>query len=238
MKHTVCLVTTAYSPYGYAPLSARPQLLGFCGYWRDERMAEYPLGNGYRVFSVGLMRFRSPDVASPFGEGGVNSYAYCNGDPINKLDRTGRAGTGLTALLKTNKLTFKLKPLIKGLKENESFAVLDTSRQQVSKFNITRKVDTFSVTSTQLDELPTGVYLNRKELYIPWREEVRSEAISLSTGFKRITIRPTLSVVNLRGGGAPLAQNNSYSDLPSQIWALRSNAAALANSHNASTSRR
>lgn len=35
-------------------------------------------------------RFHSLDSLSPFGEGGVNGYAYCKGDPINYLDTSGQ----------------------------------------------------------------------------------------------------------------------------------------------------
>ncbi|WP_147458691.1 RHS repeat-associated core domain-containing protein, partial [Pseudomonas savastanoi] len=36
-----------------------------------------------------LMRFNSPDSLSPFGKGGMNAYAYCAGDPVNRSDPTG-----------------------------------------------------------------------------------------------------------------------------------------------------
>jgi len=35
------------------------------------------------------MMFLSPDPLSPFGEGGINPYAYCSGDPINFRDPSG-----------------------------------------------------------------------------------------------------------------------------------------------------
>lgn len=221
-------VSCSYSPYGYEHPNSRQQLLGFCGYWRDGNTADYPLGNGYRVFTAGLMRFRSPDAASPFGEGGINAYVYCKDDPINKFDRTGRAGTGLTAFLKANKL-LKVKPFIKMLKQEEAFTVIRVRDQSVSKFVISLQDSVPSITASQLEQLPAGSYLNRKDLYIPWRKEARSEVISVSTGFKQMTKHPALPVVTLQGGGS-LAQYNIYSDLPNQITELRSAGAPPTNS--------
>ncbi len=34
-----------------------------------------------------LMRFHRPDSFSPFGRDGINTYAYCQGDPVNNVDR-------------------------------------------------------------------------------------------------------------------------------------------------------
>lgn len=37
------------------------------------------------------MRFHSPDNMSPFGEGGLNAYVYCEGDPVNFVDPEGHS---------------------------------------------------------------------------------------------------------------------------------------------------
>jgi RHS repeat-associated protein len=80
----------AYTPYGHrAPENSLLSLLGFNGERRDPVTGHYPLGHGYRQFNPVLMRFNSPDSLSPFGEGGLNAYAYCAGDPVNRSDPTG-----------------------------------------------------------------------------------------------------------------------------------------------------
>ncbi|HEF4759740.1 TPA: RHS repeat-associated core domain-containing protein [Pseudomonas putida] len=80
----------AYTPYGHRPIrNGLLSLLGFNGELRDPLTGHYHLGNGYRPFSPVLMCFISPDSWSPFGKGGLNAYAYCSGDPINRNDPTG-----------------------------------------------------------------------------------------------------------------------------------------------------
>lgn len=81
---------TAYSPYGHhAAEGGLFSLAGFNGEQLDTVTGLYLLGNGYRAYSPTLMRFTSPDSMSPFGAGGVNAYAYCLGDPVNRIDPTG-----------------------------------------------------------------------------------------------------------------------------------------------------
>ncbi len=79
-----------YSPYGHrSPESGLISLLGFNGERRDLVTGHYLLGIGYRAFNPVLMRFNSPDSLSPFEDGGVNAYAYCLGDPVNRVDPSG-----------------------------------------------------------------------------------------------------------------------------------------------------
>ncbi|MFU2330579.1 RHS repeat-associated core domain-containing protein [Pseudomonas sp. NFX98] len=80
----------AYSPYGHRPAeNGLLSLTGFNGQRPDPVTGHYLLGNGYRAFNPVLMRFNSPDSLSPFGKGGLNSYVYCENDPINYHDETG-----------------------------------------------------------------------------------------------------------------------------------------------------
>lgn len=82
----------AYTPYGHRPFeSDLLSLLGFNGERPDPATGHYHLGNGYRQFNPVLMRFNSPDSWSPFREGGLNAYAYCGHDPINRFDPNGHA---------------------------------------------------------------------------------------------------------------------------------------------------
>ena len=74
-------------------------VLGFNGERIDPVLGGYHLGNGYRLYNPALRRFTSPDSMSPFGAGGINPYAYCEGDPINNTDPTGHGIFSLSFML-------------------------------------------------------------------------------------------------------------------------------------------
>ena len=79
--------THAWSPWGHGtPGNGLP---GFNGERPDPVSGSYHLGNGYRAYNPVLRRFNCPDSLSPFGAGGINPYAYCLGDPVNRTDPTG-----------------------------------------------------------------------------------------------------------------------------------------------------
>jgi len=81
---------TPYCPYGYRKSEGHlTSWLGFNGEPQDQQSDYYMLGRGYRAYNPRLMRFHSPDSLSPFGKGGINSYAYCAGDPVNFADPSG-----------------------------------------------------------------------------------------------------------------------------------------------------
>ena len=77
-----------FSPYGYA--STKYRELSFIGFAGELPIAEgkYLLGS-FRIFDPALMRFHSPDNLSPFVKGGINTYSYCENDPINNADPSG-----------------------------------------------------------------------------------------------------------------------------------------------------
>ena len=84
-----------YTPYGHH--RGQQGLLGFNGEAHDPLTGHYLLGNGHRAYNPVLMRFNSPDTLSPFGKGGLNTYAYCSGDPVNRSDPSGQFSLALVS---------------------------------------------------------------------------------------------------------------------------------------------
>ncbi|WP_273992436.1 RHS repeat-associated core domain-containing protein [Vibrio parahaemolyticus] len=88
---------------GYLPLFTSNSV-GYKGYMYYKGVSNYILGAG-RVYSPYVSHFLSPDRLAPFGDAGVNRYAYR--DPINNLDPTGYLswqawlgiGLGIVAIL-------------------------------------------------------------------------------------------------------------------------------------------
>jgi len=92
----------SHAPYGHRSAPTGAPDTGFTGQWRETGLGWYLLGNGHRCYSPVLMRFHSPDLTnSPWSGGGVNSYAYCQGDPINFHDRSGRIKSWANATVST-----------------------------------------------------------------------------------------------------------------------------------------
>lgn len=90
-RQSLALQVLSYSAYGHS-VGGVATSLGFNGDWRIGVLQAYGLGHGHRYYRPALMRFLSPDALSPFGKGGVNTYAYCQDDPVNRSDPTGGAG--------------------------------------------------------------------------------------------------------------------------------------------------
>jgi RHS repeat-associated protein len=126
----------AYSPYGHRPIeSGLLSLLGFNGERPDPLTGCYLLGNGYRAFNPVLMRFNSPDSWSPLGKGGLNTYAYCAGDPINGSDPNGHKPEFLNRLLKAILPRSAKKPVQSTYKFPKEF---------ISESKISEKLDEYA----------------------------------------------------------------------------------------------
>ncbi len=135
----------AYTAYGHdsraEPTAPR---MGFNGEYREHLTGAYLLGQGYRAYNSILRRFQAPDSLSPFGDGGVNAYGYCGGDPANYSDPTGhkpRAWLRTPPFKKQPARTLNQSPPTKPPGERR------TTRQ-------VRFLDTTEVTTFHKDEAP------------------------------------------------------------------------------------
>lgn len=104
--------TRHYDPHGAAPQSSENLPFGYAGQ-RSEPLTGWQILGDYRPYDPVLMCFLSPDSESPFGRGGINPYAYCAGDPINRVDPDGHswvtyalAGIGLAVSITTAVASF------------------------------------------------------------------------------------------------------------------------------------
>ncbi|WP_196356531.1 RHS repeat-associated core domain-containing protein [Pseudomonas syringae group genomosp. 3] len=95
----------SYTVYGHSSGDDPPAgRLGYNGELHETDTGWQLLGNGYRAYNPVLMRFHSPDSWSPFGEGGLNAYAYGEGDSVNGVDPTGHGWFKLPRIFRTRRL--------------------------------------------------------------------------------------------------------------------------------------
>jgi len=141
----------AYSPYGHQPAIDRLlSLRGFNGEQPDPLTGHYHLGNGYRQFNPVLMRFNSPDSWSPFGKGGINAYAYCEGDPANRVDPNGHWYKSFIKKLSKNIISSQRHPTQKISKET-----YDSFSQTIEKFGGKKELKKYA----KLNKLTPKEYL-------------------------------------------------------------------------------
>ena len=123
-----------YTAYGHhTAQNGLLSLLGFNGERPDPVTGYYHLGNGYRQFNPVLMLFNSPDNLSPFGKGGFNAYAYCAGDPVNRVDPSGHSV--LSRIAKVFRKTF-LDKTIKNMKRNTEVSPFTVELLRETKTNL------------------------------------------------------------------------------------------------------
>ncbi|NWL20820.1 RHS repeat-associated core domain-containing protein [Pseudomonas umsongensis] len=123
-----------YSPYGHQS-NGLLSLLGFNGEREDPVTGHYLLGNGYRAFNPVLMRFISPDSWSPFGDGGLNPYAYCQGNPVHRRDPSGHVSPIKSYMQFTEQFSRRIENTPTRIKE-----LHETIQQTVSSFDNSQKL--------------------------------------------------------------------------------------------------
>lgn len=169
-----------YTPFGYAP-HLQATTLGFTGMFFEHNIGVYLAGQGYRAFSPRLMRFASADDHSPFGRGGINTYAYCIGDPINYVDPEGTFMRWIFGLF--NRLFRAL-----GLADTMPSTVRRSSvPEQFSKF--------WPETSTKLPKLTISQQLENsapRSVKNPWFTNSRSGGGSITNVQQLRTINGSL----------------------------------------------
>lgn len=146
-------LTRTYGAYGTRVATTGKARTAYAGEVSEADTGWYMLGD--RPYSTVLRRFLAPDRASPFQRGGVNRYAYCSGDPINRIDPSGHtwlawlgAALGLTG--ERTGAAASASPGSKGVNETASTpgTVASTSAAVIDAVSITSAVDSAAVMTT------------------------------------------------------------------------------------------
>jgi len=157
----------AYDPYGNDSCPpADPLLSRYTGQnWLPSAIG-YLLGNGHRLFNPGLMRFHSADSLSPFGKGGLNTYAYCSNDPVNRSDPSGRYASfskWRKGGYSYQKLSLKLYEPNSSLSANEHLALGKSLKKRLSGAKMELRDAEYWAHETRIEELKIIITKLEKE---------------------------------------------------------------------------
>ncbi|WP_426151354.1 RHS repeat-associated core domain-containing protein [Pseudomonas sp. DC3000-4b1] len=144
----------SYMPFG-AALPWGSGNSGLHGQLNEPNLHGYLLGHGYRHYLPTLMRFAKSDSLSPFAAGGLNSYAFCMGEPVNQQDISGAAPLPklLRLFKKTPKFDTQFPVTIRNASNGRTLVVADEANAKLI-FKTTMK---FSADAwTDVDSLRTG----------------------------------------------------------------------------------
>jgi len=180
-----------YTCYGFAEYTSSVSS-GFCDYLIDAPSRNCILGNGYRLYSPTLMRFVSADNESPFANGGNNAYCYCGGDPVNRLDGSGRSWRNALVYKRAKLIPHQNPVSTQRLRALKNTKVAKLSSAFKAKFKATRSID---IDATQYAEIAPLVryesVVNAKHAYLHRLDDRRfiPEAIGMLTRDYSIVIK-------------------------------------------------
>lgn len=192
-----------YSPYGHHSMgNGLLSLLCFSGQRPDPVTKHYLLGNGYRAYNTVLMRFNSPDSLSPCGKGGINPYAYCLGDPINRLDPSGRVSKIAGAWLERARVRIQKRNAAKSnsLSTNVYNVAENRPHPKTLKDMAYNKVNTllWSIPGKEIQKLPSND-IQRSGLRV-WEKEIGSDNMNFHRRYADIdTIDYDLVSAGIKG---------------------------------------
>ncbi|WP_130904767.1 MULTISPECIES: RHS repeat-associated core domain-containing protein [unclassified Pseudomonas] len=148
----------SYTAYGHHPnVSGLSRLFGFNGEYPDDITGHYPLGHGNRFYNPVLMRFNSPDELSPFDDGGINSYAYCENDPINFFDPTGNGKLHvLTTLFNRSRASVIIRPE-RGSVITKHSSIIKAQSQTSSAVSSPISTNSNPILNSLTDQSPTSL---------------------------------------------------------------------------------
>lgn len=149
-----------YSDYGFAPtLPSIRTMVGFHGVF-DSILNAYLLGAGYRAYVPRLRRFLSADSWSPFGQGGLNAYCYCTGDPVNHHDPSGHVKSLIANFKKLQRIQIEIDhPQTPPTSKND----LWMRPKNTTNFELPAKKNTYTVhreTLLKIDQGNSIIYIN------------------------------------------------------------------------------
>ncbi|PWB35352.1 hypothetical protein DCO48_02725 [Pseudomonas sp. SDI] len=196
-----------YTPYGFCQPAAEPAtVVGFNGECADPLTGHILLGS-YRVYTPRVMRFHSPDNLSPFGKGGINPYAYCQGDPLNNTDPTGH--NPLKAISKAASAVFKGKdPLrdeaVEGIQELFPNVHSFITRGEKGK---TLNIHGHGILDENGDSLLTSLGKNGEQIFLGG-DTVGNKAMKAYPGetFSKARLIPCMSLVGQRSFAGDFAR--------------------------------
>jgi RHS repeat-associated protein len=197
----------AFTPYGYCSAgSGWTSLLGYNGEQPDPVTWHYLLGNGYRAYNLVLMRFNRPDRMSPFGKGGLNYYAYCSGDPINRSDESGHVSMRLAVKL----LQWRERAVTRVARRANLENIGIDGFKSLSKYLSRSDMDSVSLVSNKIGELASETSLSNLKTYLVSHQknlhQIRRNEVMSTAGTNRVSpaewLRIDVDLPGLKGIGS------------------------------------